>query len=71
MIIIQFRLCQECMHIKSCVLTNQKENVFSCSEFDEKLDAEFKKTKFPRISGSKVVSNTTSKVSALEFEMAE
>ena len=34
----QFNLCRECKHINNCVLTNQKEKVFSCSEFDEKLE---------------------------------
>jgi hypothetical protein len=35
-----FNLCRECTHINSCVLTSQKEKVFSCSEFDEKAEVQ-------------------------------
>lgn len=39
-----FNLCKGCMHINNCVLTNQKEKVFSCSEFDEKIEMELPST---------------------------
>ncbi|WP_160289447.1 hypothetical protein [Psychroserpens mesophilus] len=28
-------ICQSCMHRTNCVLTAQKDDVWSCSEFDE------------------------------------
>ncbi|WP_161792625.1 hypothetical protein [Psychroserpens damuponensis] len=30
-----FNICSSCMHCNSCVLTEQKEKVWSCSEFDD------------------------------------
>ena len=30
-------ICPSCMHRNSCVLTAQKDKVWSCSEFDEDL----------------------------------
>ncbi|MEM5565035.1 hypothetical protein WNY78_07960 [Psychroserpens sp. AS72] len=30
-----FNICPTCMHSNSCVLTTQKDKVWSCSEFDE------------------------------------
>jgi hypothetical protein len=30
--------CMECAHINTCVLTSQKEKVFSCSEFDKRRE---------------------------------
>ncbi|MDG5491186.1 hypothetical protein [Psychroserpens sp. SPM9] len=30
-----FNICPSCMHRNSCVLTAQKDKVWSCSEFDE------------------------------------
>ncbi|WP_452221233.1 hypothetical protein [Lacinutrix salivirga] len=30
-----FNICPSCIHKDSCVLTNQKDMVWSCSEFDE------------------------------------
>ena len=30
-----FNICPNCMHRKYCVLTAQKDKVWSCSEFDE------------------------------------
>lgn len=30
-----FNLCARCYHITSCVLTHQKNSVWSCSEFDD------------------------------------
>nr|WP_321227980.1 hypothetical protein [uncultured Psychroserpens sp.] len=30
-----FNICPSCMHSNSCVLTAQKDKVWSCSEFDE------------------------------------
>lgn len=31
----QFNICPSCMHCSTCVLTAQKDKVWSCSEFDE------------------------------------
>ncbi len=33
-------ICPSCMHRNSCVLTAQKDKVWSCSEFDEDLSNE-------------------------------
>jgi len=30
-----FNICPSCMHVATCVLTNQKHLVWSCSEYDE------------------------------------
>nr|WP_308993883.1 hypothetical protein [Mariniflexile sp. KMM 9835] len=30
-----FNLCPNCRHIATCVLTDQKSHVWSCSEYDE------------------------------------
>ncbi|MBU2922259.1 hypothetical protein KO504_12980 [Winogradskyella psychrotolerans] len=30
-----FNICPSCMHRNDCVLTAQKDKVWSCSEFDE------------------------------------
>jgi len=27
-------ICQDCLHLKTCVLTSQKDKVSSCSEFE-------------------------------------
>ena len=29
-----FAICPSCIHVKKCVLTTQKEQVYSCSEYD-------------------------------------
>lgn len=29
-------ICPSCLHVSSCVLTTQKDKVWSCSEYDEK-----------------------------------
>ena len=31
-----FNICPSCMHRNSCVLTMQKDKVWSCSEYDER-----------------------------------
>ena len=31
----QFNICPSCIHLNDCVLTAQKDKVWSCSEFDE------------------------------------
>ena len=31
----QFNICPSCVHRKTCVLTAQKDKVWSCSEYDE------------------------------------
>ncbi len=31
----QFNICPSCMHVATCVLTDQKNLVWSCSEYDE------------------------------------
>lgn len=31
----QFNICPSCVHRNNCVLTAQKDKVWSCSEFDE------------------------------------
>lgn len=31
----QFNICPSCVHRKTCVLTSQKDKVWSCSEYDE------------------------------------
>jgi len=33
----QFNICPSCMHRNNCVLTAQKDKVWSCSEFDEAI----------------------------------
>lgn len=30
-------ICQSCLHLNNCVLTAQKDKVWSCSEFDQDL----------------------------------
>jgi hypothetical protein len=30
-----FNICPSCIHFNNCVLTAQKDKVWSCSEFDE------------------------------------
>lgn len=35
-----FNICPTCIHQNYCVLTTQKEKVWSCSEFDESLPDE-------------------------------
>ena len=35
MITNPFNLCTKCMHLHTCVLTEQKEKVWSCSEHEE------------------------------------
>lgn len=30
-----FNICPTCDHVKTCVLTEMKEQVWSCSEYDE------------------------------------
>ncbi|MFC0604770.1 hypothetical protein [Winogradskyella pulchriflava] len=32
-----FNICPSCIHRDECVLTEQKDKVWSCSEFDEEL----------------------------------
>ncbi|MFD2832353.1 hypothetical protein [Gramella sp. AN32] len=32
-----FNICPTCIHKDSCVLTTQKSQVWSCSEYDEKI----------------------------------
>ncbi|WP_159017765.1 hypothetical protein [Algibacter sp. L3A6] len=31
----QFNICPSCVHCKTCVLTSQKDKVWSCSEYEE------------------------------------
>ena len=31
----QFNICPSCIHLHNCVLTAQKDKVWSCSEYDE------------------------------------
>lgn len=31
----QFNICPSCIHVKTCVLTAQKSQVWSCSEYEE------------------------------------
>lgn len=31
----QFSICNQCIYFKSCVLTDQKEKVWSCSEYED------------------------------------
>lgn len=31
----KFNICPSCIHVKTCVLTTQKSQVWSCSEYDE------------------------------------
>lgn len=35
-----FNICPSCLHKNSCVLTEQKAKVWSCSEFDELIPNE-------------------------------
>lgn len=35
MITNSFNICPTCAHLKYCVLTEMKEKVWSCSEYDE------------------------------------
>ncbi len=35
LIMNHFNICPSCIHINSCVLTAQKDKVWSCSEFDD------------------------------------
>ena len=37
----QFNICPSCMYLSTCVLTAQKDNVWSCSEFDEETSKDF------------------------------
>ncbi|WP_431134623.1 hypothetical protein [Psychroserpens mesophilus] len=30
-----FNICPSCVHLNNCVLTSQKDQVWSCSEFDD------------------------------------
>lgn len=32
-----FNICPSCIHRNNCVLTAQKDKVWSCSEFDEEM----------------------------------
>lgn len=31
----RFNICPSCVHVKTCVLTDQKSLVWSCSEYEE------------------------------------
>tara|TARA_B100000508_G_C11437556_1_gene266886 strand:- start:742 stop:981 length:240 start_codon:yes stop_codon:yes gene_type:complete len=42
-----FNLCKECLHKHNCVLTDQKDKVFSCSEFDEEIGVELPRSEVP------------------------
>ncbi|MHA7944191.1 hypothetical protein ACJOV8_014030 [Formosa sp. 3Alg 14/1] len=33
----ELNICPDCVHRKTCVLTTQKEKVWSCSEFESAL----------------------------------
>jgi len=35
-----FNICPNCNHFNSCVLTSQKDKVWSCSEYDEQKTEE-------------------------------
>ncbi|MBB3124806.1 hypothetical protein FHS04_002333 [Mesoflavibacter sabulilitoris] len=35
-----FSICTSCSHVNTCVLTAQKDKVWSCSEYDESLPDE-------------------------------
>lgn len=45
-----FNICPSCMHRNSCVLTTQKDKVWSCSEFDQQKpkDVVLDKVKQPK-----------------------
>ncbi|WP_157757619.1 hypothetical protein [Pseudalgibacter alginicilyticus] len=30
----QFNICPSCLHVSTCLLTNQKNQVWSCSEYE-------------------------------------
>lgn len=34
MIITSFSICKDCTHVSYCVLTEQKDKVWSCSDYD-------------------------------------
>ncbi|WP_194852269.1 hypothetical protein [Nonlabens antarcticus] len=34
---LDFNICPACMHKETCVLTHEKSQVWSCSDFDEKV----------------------------------
>ncbi len=36
-----FNICPTCMHLETCVLTDQKSQVWSCSEYDEEVAQKF------------------------------
>ena len=36
-----FNICPSCMHRSTCVLTTQKNKVWSCSEFDEEIPSKY------------------------------
>lgn len=33
----EFNICPHCKHLENCVLTQHKETVWSCSEFDDTI----------------------------------
>jgi hypothetical protein len=51
-------------------LTNQKDKVFSCSEFDEKVEVELKSKKGPFNLRNNRTTTPTKRVSELELEIA-
>lgn len=40
-----FNICPSCIHRNSCVLTAQKDTVWSCSEYDENVQNKTKEKK--------------------------
>ncbi|WP_162623340.1 hypothetical protein [Confluentibacter sediminis] len=36
-----FNICPSCLHRKTCVLTAQKDTVWSCSEYDEAIPSTY------------------------------
>lgn len=44
-----FNICPTCVHRETCVLTQQKNQVWSCSEYDEDI-MELKKSNSPSVS---------------------
>ncbi|MDD7886778.1 hypothetical protein [Flavivirga sp. 57AJ16] len=41
LIMNHFNICPDCMHRSYCVLTTQKDKVWSCSEFDEEVPNQY------------------------------
>lgn len=44
-----FNICPDCMHHNTCVLTAQKDRVWSCSEFDEEVPNKYNLEKVKKL----------------------